>query len=227
MSLADLISKTLNEVQNNPGLIINASSFEPMSFDTERLAASFEENTGITIRPAEKELLNFPGETHLSWRSKNNAELIPAGAFRIVNIENALLEKKNAVPIHNDDISPETLNLLKQSYYFDTFPEFTWDIATVLHYDKKEITFKLFFMDKLELHPLDCGLIEYIEMCMLTKGMYYWQYLFCSSAVQKNVTAYKRAYVDSILPFLKTDFPGNDYSSIESKYNSWHAAIAK
>lgn len=223
MTIIDLVKNTFKEAQKNQSIVVESASFEPTSFDTEKLSQFFAKNTGIVLQPNLKELLNLPGQMQLSWRSSSVDKLIPSGSFQIENIENALLQKKNIVPIHNQDIPNETSEILKHCHYFDTFPNFTWDIATVLYYDKKNDLIKLFFLDRLELHPLDLDLKQYIEMCMLTKGMYYWQYLFCNTG---KMAAYKRPYIDLILPFLTKTFPDHDYSPLEDRYKIWKDSIS-
>jgi hypothetical protein len=227
MKLIELVRSTLNEIKESADITVSVLSFEPGSFDEERLAKYFFESTGIQIKSDLKGLLNFPGQTNVEWRGKGEGKLVPSGSFRIENIETSLLQQGNIVPINNEDIPAETLTLLKECHYFDTFPNFTWDIATLLYYDKKADSFKLFFLDKLELFPLELSPAEYIQMCMLTKGMYYWQYLFCDASAQKSVNVYKHPYIDQIIPFLRATFPEHDYSTLESKYKAWQNAIAK
>jgi hypothetical protein len=224
MNIIEKAKKMFEEVKNSPNIIVNIVSFnptDPKKYEPIRLAEYFTKSTGIPLDSDLHDLLNFPGQTEFSWMSRTKDEseegFVPVGVFKIENLECSFCMQKNVVPITNTDIDQEIIDVLKKSFYYD----FLENSATLINYDSKSNTFLLYYLDRLEIYELDLNPKSYIEMCLLTKGMHYWQYLFCSPDDQKNVPAYKWKYIDIILPFLKKEFPNEDYSILESKYEIW------
>jgi hypothetical protein len=76
------------------------------------------------------------------------------------------------------------------------------------------ISEQLYLFDTREMFELELSYEEYLRTLILTKGIIYWQYLFCR---ERRLAAFEKSVLDKEITFLQTTFPNRDYQQLTAK----------
>ena len=68
--------------------------------------------------------------------------------------------------------------------------------------------------DGRHVYPMGLAYLAYVEMVRLTRGIAYWQFLFCQGA---DVGAPRKETIRQGLELLETTFPDEDYSDLKRR----------
>ena len=107
---------------------------------------------------------------------------------------------------------------MRRACYFDTLPHKDWNTATVFVLDEAADFPALWLLDDLKMFPLDLNLADYFNALFLTKGMYYWQYLFCDKSAYATTSNYKKDYIAMMMESLEVLFPEEDYTLLKVRF---------
>jgi hypothetical protein len=213
-NLIQEFDKLFDEFETNNRIeIISSKTDFPNHSESVRndIVESFAERYGYKIPDNLKELMSFPAKLCLDWKLKDNKNPELYGEFCLENIINAMTLEKNQVKVRNEDLNEDTKALMRKAHYFDTQPQRGWDTATVLIIEEGKEFPDLWLLDDLQLFKMRVSMDQYFDALFLTKGMYYWQYLFCDKAAYIDTSFYKKRYIMEMLKILPEIFPRRDY----------------
>ncbi|MEQ8540643.1 MAG: hypothetical protein RIB93_24700 [Coleofasciculus sp. D1-CHI-01] len=165
-----------------------------------------------------KELVSFPAKLYLYWKVRDSEDPELIGEFCLQNIIN-VLTLNDRVDVTNEDIDEDTKALMRKAHYFDTQPEKSWTTSTVLIPEESKNFPDLWLLDDLRLFRMNLSIEQYFDVLFLTKGMYYWQYLFCDKAAYIDTSFYKKRYIMEMLKILPEIFPRRDYSLLIERFH--------
>lgn len=185
----------------------------------EDLEQMLREDFDYRVAPSIREIVNFPEEVSLFWQYKGEkGEDEIFGEFHIENFINVVSLDKNEVKVYNEDLPEETKALMRKARYFDPQPSLGWNTATVLVPEEGREVPGLWLLDDSKMHRLSIDLEQYFEVLFLTKGMYYWQYLFSTKAAYDDTPYYKKRAIARILDVLPSAFPDKEYSPLRERF---------
>jgi hypothetical protein len=222
-NLIQKFSKLFDEVEKNDRVeIVSSQTNFPTPSESLRndINQLFTERYGYRIPDSLIELVSFPAKLCLDWRVKGSQDPELFGEFCLENIINAITLDKNQVKVTDEDIDEGTKILMRKARYFDTQPQKGWDTATVLILEEGRTFPDLWLLDDLQLFKMRMSMEEYFDALFLTKGMYYWQYLFCDESVYRDTSLYKKEYIMKMLEILPVIFPERDYSALTDHFNN-------
>jgi len=220
-SLIEKFKELLDELNQNKRIeiIYNETNFPNHSESVRtRTFELFNKRYEYKITESMKELVSFPSKLYLYWKIRDsvNPELI--GEFCLLNIIN-VLTLNDRVDVTNEEIDEDTKALMRKAHYFDTQPEKNWTTSTVLIPEESKDFPDLWLLDDLRLYRMCLSIEQYFDVLFLTKGMYYWQYLFCDKAAYMDTTFYKKRYIKEMLNILPEIFPSRDYSILIERFH--------
>ena len=192
---------------------ITAPTFSYTNEQIQQTVSMLKELHDFDIAKEFWETVMIPSELSLQWGHHLDGEFEVAGGFRLFNIFEAI--SMNQLQTFNQDLNNDTSLLYQRARYFDNQPD---GIAAVLFVDEDDIFFRVWIHDEGHFEKLDISYLEYLDKVFLTKGMFYWQYLFCDEEVYKNITYYKKQYIEKMLRVLRIFFPDEDYSDLNTRY---------
>ena len=208
--------------QNNRVEIISSQTKFPNHSESirDRIFESFNQEYGYKIPDNLKEIVSFPAKLYVDWKVKDSQEPELFGEFCLENIINSLTLNKNQVKVMNKDINEETKSLMVKAHYFDNQPGKNWTTSTVLILEEGREFPDLWLLDDLQLFKMKLSMAQYFDALFLTKGMYYWQYLFCDKKAYIHTSYYKKNYIMEMLKILPKIFPGRDYSELIERFQA-------
>lgn len=207
--------------QNNRVEIISSKTKFPNHTELvrNRIFESFNQEYAYKIPDNLKELVSFPVKLYVDWKVKDSQDPELFGEFCLENIINSLTLNKNQVKVMNEDIDEKTKALMGKAHYFDNQPEKNWTTSTVLILEEGREFPELWLLDDLQLFKMNLSIEQYFEALFLTKGMYYWQYLFCDQETYIHTSYYKKKYIMEMLNVLPEIFPTRDYSRLIERFH--------
>jgi len=75
---------------------------------------------------------------------------------------------------------------------------------------------QLYVFNTREMFELEIDYTEYLRQLSFSKGVTYWQYLFCRNL---RLTGFEKAVLQQELAFLQLAFPAGDYQRLQAKWN--------
>jgi len=181
-------------------------------------AAMLKENYGYTLPASVEEIANFPMELGLFWKVKKSEDPEILGEFHLENVINAISIPTAQVQVYNEDLDEATKSLMRRAHYFDAQPSQGWNTATVLLLDDGKAFPELWFMDDNRMHQMELSISTYFDALFLTKGMYYWQYLYCEPGAYAQADLYKKQYIARMMEVLPSLFPEADYGNLRERF---------
>ena len=218
--LQQRIEKMFKEVKTNPKIEVISSNHKFHPYDErliEKLENMLAEEYGYRLPDTVRELVNFPAEVSLFWEYKDDDEDGIFGELHLVNIINALSLTSNKVKVYNQDLDENTKSMIQKACFFDAQPSKGWNTATVLISERGRELPELWLLDNSSIHRMDLGIEEYFEELIVTKGIYYWQYLYCDKAAFTAAPYYKKNSIRKIIEVLPSLFPNRNYFGLKHR----------
>lgn len=213
-NVKDIVNKMVKELNTHPDIIISELNDGNQIDENEAVylkadvADLFNE-----INEDDEDLFYVPDQTEFRWESKKKNESI-SGECSFTNF---------AIALNANFLQPNpavhTINY-ERYRYFDGHPFSGDGWLTLYEIGKSITTSKLFLFNNDKLYPLVIDLRTYIEMLYVSKGFYFWQFLFLEDSHKKMVTEIFDDLSISILA-LKNLLPGTDTSVLEDRLNSF------
>ncbi len=149
--------------------------------------------------------LFFPDTISVSWKSENNDKI--SGEFSLNNIFLAV-DKTLDESLHEwqfKEIKLADMRIM-DSVIFNGEP-----IYTLIHLGSSGIAENLYTFNTRELFLMELNYEEYLKKMIQTKGIIYWQYLFCR---EMQLTGYEKAVIKEEIKFLETTFVNKSYEEL-------------
>lgn len=189
-----------------------------------------EKRHGFVVSDNIIELMYLPATLQLYWNCQisQDDKLDLLGGFWLSNMTNVIDSPRNRVKISSDiieeeEFGPKQRAVASNSVYFDVnLRNYGYDTATILALGE-DTKPGLWLLDEVELVELEISIKEYVEALVLTKGTFYWQYLFCSQEDYDATPFYKKRYISEGIDMLKRVFPDHDYSLLDNRLKKLNA----
>ncbi len=215
--LSEKLTQLLDSIDKKDTIKVDSSSLDFIQQSNtrlDRLHGSLERRTGYKLPEPYKEVLAFP-EISCSWNFLDNENIF--GGFCIANITNVLGLHEYQVNFHYEDAASKVKKIAKESRYFDVIPGLEYKVATIL-YPKKDVDFpEIWFLEEENLVKLNLNIDEYFEFLILTKGVHYWQYLFCDKKDYEKLSKGKKKYLQEMVTFLVGTFTDENFTTLQKR----------
>ncbi|WP_413811715.1 hypothetical protein [Streptomyces sp. OE57] len=161
-------------------------------------------------------------ELGAAWRAVGDLPDVK-GEFSLINFHDALQASDPGVGSAKTDFHRE---FLSQLCPIDRTPRFGAGIQTYIRLQADVDALELWYSDiaYIEQPPypsgfikLDIGYCEYLEMLLLTKGAYGWQYLFADISLSRGDFSENANNLKNMLQVFPELFPDRDYSSLRAR----------
>lgn len=210
-----------DSTEQNPNIDIISSQQGFDEADPEELdemETDFNEETNLKIPNSLKGLLIF-ADVSLHWASKLQTPSDLRGIIEVPEIENIFRLDRYRIPMYDtQELDSETKGLVSKAYFFDMGVDYEW--GTVLVKDENKDFPDLWFFDEYKFFLMDLNFDNYFDIVFQTKGMFYWQYLFCSREVYQQIDYYKKEYIKNIIDFLPQLFPDDNITLLLERYKA-------
>jgi len=171
----------------------------------------------ITLPPSLAENFHRHSDFHVYWRSDRPGPSI-GGELRLTHIGVAIMSAPAAWPadVARNDKERE---LFRQLKFFDMQP--TGGLGTCAAFrvpgDGGEPEVWYFDPRQLGFLRLDIGYGGYLDKVLLTRGLYYWQYLFVDPGDTREPLSETLSDLGTDLAFLENTFPDDDFSELRDR----------
>jgi hypothetical protein len=186
----------------------------------EYLSSLFTKSFGFDLPLGLEELLTFPPECAAAWRYKSKDEFVEGGEFRLVNLFDAF--DSSRVKIDPDAIPTSVRGKPHEAVYFDSQPEIGNRIHTLLLEDRKGLFPSVYLQDNDRVLPMVVDVAQYVRLLAVSKGFYYWQYLFCDIDLRTYELGYQRSCIRNMMIVLRRLFPDSDLGLLEKRSDEMH-----
>jgi len=161
------------------------------------------------------EILTFPPECAVAWSYRSRGKVVEGGEFRLINLFDAF--QSHRLKLNPDDIPPTLHGSPREAIYFDFQPEIGNSIYALLIPQQNEEFPRVHLHDRGRILPMMVDVRRYIELLAVTKGFYYWQYLFCEIDLQAYEFGFQRASIRKMVKILSSLFPQSDLSALQKR----------
>ncbi|OKI32681.1 hypothetical protein A6A29_19540 [Streptomyces sp. TSRI0281] len=206
---------TVKEVQECDSIRTNKYDRGPLAIYLKRAEDAFEIIRQVQDIPPPAGLgENFHRYSNLSfsWRALEPFDKI-AGEFHIIHIAEAVVRGPQRSPIH--PATTETGRLIEEFRIFETHPVGGTGTYSALRLTHNEDSPEIWYFD-IRQGPsrLHINYSDYLDVMLLTRGLYDWQYLFAKPDKDNYGMSVSLPYLRDGLAFLAREFAGDDLSDL-------------
>lgn len=207
--LADL-ARSIDELRASPHVRIAhdeadlSAGPEPGEFGPE---VTFPEDFGYACPPTMVPGLYLPDEVSVDWR---HADRI-AGDW---SLSNHLFTRRRLL---DDSVLDQTLGGIRlgDTRVVDAALRQGEPIYTLVHAPDGRLSDRLYVYDTRELFPMEIAYDAYLRALSVTKGILYWQFLYCRGL---RLRGFERDVLGGEIEFLRAEFPTRSYDEVEAKW---------
>ncbi len=216
MRIVNLIASAIDDLRLSP--VVEITRLDMRLPDDEEpsidyLKSLFERSFGVDLPEGLEDALVLPPVCAVAWQYKSNGGFTEGGEFRLVALYDAFDSRR--LKIEQEALPAGIQGPIPDAVYFDSQPEIG-SYALLLPNKAREFP-SVCFCDEGRIFPMVVGVRRYIELMSMTKGFYYWQYLFCDLDWHAYELGYRRSCVRKMPRVLARLFPENDLTVLERR----------
>jgi hypothetical protein len=204
------LTESIRELSADARLTVNSNYSGPdaeSGADGGDLPDIFEQLYGYPCPESLKAGLYLPDTVEVDWKLDDRV----SGEF---SLSNALMTMHRTL---DESLHSWTLKGIKlsETRFVDAVVLHGGPIYTLIVVNDEGISEQLYLFDTRELFELELSYEEYLRTLSLTKGITYWQYLFCG---EMRLGAFEKAVLDEEITFLQKKFTNRDYQGLRAKW---------
>lgn len=216
------LQKAVKELKGSAALEIQHLEQRPPAKhmrDAASALAMFGEFKGMTLPPGLGANFHRHSELHVAWRAKEPYAKV-GGEFLLLHIGIGIAGAPPEWPteLARDD---EERKVFQQLRFFDLQPDGGTGTRSAFRLaedtDPTEVWFYDAFRGSRGFLKLDVDYGDYLDKLLLTRGIYYWQYLFADPGQGLPRLARVVKSLGSSIDFLARTFPGDDFSDLRDR----------
>ncbi|MER6529831.1 hypothetical protein [Streptomyces sp. NPDC001508] len=206
----------IDEIGNCPNIRVLGQEQGPLGEFLNNADAAFDllrQLNGITLDPSLKRSFHRYNGLGLYWRGSGECGSL-GGEFHLVQLLDAIVGGAPAW-LQQDGWSEDELALHSEFRVFDS--QFSGGVGTFSAlrlqdgvHDPEVWYFNVTYGSV----KLDIGYSDYMDFLLLTRGFYYWQYLFAEVPPEHYNFEAIGLELRKAINFLEENFPENDYSEL-------------
>jgi hypothetical protein len=213
------LRETVEELKGSSALEVRELDERPLAEhlgDASSALAKIGEFAGLTLPPGLGANFHRHSELHVEWRAKEPDGKV-GGEFRLLHIGVAIMGAPPDWPaeVARDDAERK---LFQQFRFFDLQPSGGTGTLTGFRLAEDAEPTEVWFYDPYRgFLKLDVDYGGYLDALLVTRGIYYWQYLFADAQQGLPQLASIVRSLARGVDFLGRAFPGDDLSELRDR----------